>query len=92
MIKKGEPVIVVITCIFSGLVWGIIYLTLETLHDMAVMFNKRFIFLIANIFDVNVTTVFKGFIYSFLDGLLIGVIAIIILLKLKRKFIDKSKF
>lgn len=57
-----------------GLAWGFIYLIFSLMHSMTKMFNYEFIFLVANIFNVNVSTVFKGFIFSFIDGLLAGLI------------------
>ncbi len=57
-----------------GIAWGIIYLFLAAFHQMTAMFNNNFIFFIARIFNAQLDTVFSGFIFAFLDGLLFGLI------------------
>ncbi|MDO8548903.1 MAG: hypothetical protein Q7S39_01965 [Ignavibacteria bacterium] len=73
-----------------GLVWGIVYLIFSLMHSMTEMFNEEFIFLIANIFNIKISTTLTGFIFSFIDGVLLGAIVGFILLKLKRSFVDKA--
>lgn len=66
--------------IVYGIAWGIIYLFFAAFHQMTVMFNNNFIFFIARIFNAQLDTVFAGFIFAFLDGILFGLIPGTILL------------
>lgn len=75
-----------------GLVWGIIYLIFSLMHSMTEMFNEEFIFLIANIFNVKVATTLTGFVYTFIDGSLLGVILALFLVKIRKKIIDKNEY
>lgn len=86
---KEKTMILIISFSF-GLIWSIIYLVFSLMHSMTEMFNTEFIFLIANIFNIKITTTFAGFIFSFVDGTLITGTLAIIFLKLKRRFIDKE--
>lgn len=50
------------------------------------MFNDKFIFLIASIFSIKITTTLDGFIFSFVDGAVIGIITGILFIKIKQNF------
>ncbi len=74
--------------LFSGSVWGFIYLLFSRLHSMDKMFNKEFIFVVPKIIGVQVLTSTMGFVFSFLDGAIFGVIFTIIIFTIKR-FVSK---
>ncbi|MBK9099457.1 MAG: hypothetical protein IPM14_15355 [bacterium] len=84
-----EKTMVLIISFSFGLIWSVIYLVFSLMHRMTEMFNENFIFLIANIFNIKITSTFSGFVYSFIDGALIGGGLVVLFLKLKKRFIDE---
>jgi hypothetical protein len=78
--------VIIINGALFGLVWSFIFLIFALMHNMPVMFNDEFIFLIANIFNIKVDTTLGGFILSFIDGAVIGIITGILFIKIKKNF------
>lgn len=81
-----EKTIVLIISFSFGLVWSVVYLIFSLMHRMDEMFNDKFIFLIASIFSIKITTTLDGFIFSFVDGAVIGIITGILFIKIKQNF------
>lgn len=81
-IYKGITILIFGT--IYGLFWGSIYLLFSVAHGMIKMFNTEFIFGVATIFKIEILTKSVGFIFSFIDGFLIGVLIGLFLLKITR--------
>lgn len=69
---KIQHLILFGSAIIYGLVWSLIYLIFAGFHGMSQMFNNEFIWLIAGVFKIPLSTVFKGFVFAFLDGSILG--------------------
>lgn len=72
-----------------GIVWSFIYLLFFGFHGMTRMFNEKFIFLIANLLNVELSSITMGLIFAFLDGALFGSLFGVMLLIIYRKNHDK---
>ena len=84
MNKIKNAIIILIFGNIYGLFWGSIYLLFSAAHGMIKMFNTEFIFGVATIFKIEIVTKSSGFIFSFIDGFLIGVLIGLFLLKITR--------
>lgn len=64
--------VTLIICLLTAIVWSSIYFLQFLLHGMDNMFNNDFIFFFARIFSFDISTVYEGIAFSFIDGTLIG--------------------
>ncbi|MBU2447060.1 MAG: hypothetical protein KJ666_16025 [Bacteroidetes bacterium] len=80
-----KKIFVLVPLVF-GLLWGIIYLIFARLHSMNEMFNHEFIFGVAKIIRIQLDTTAFGFVFSFLDGFILGVLIEILILSARRLF------
>ncbi|MCZ7616430.1 MAG: hypothetical protein M5T52_23455 [Ignavibacteriaceae bacterium] len=89
---KISTLLLLTTSIAYGIVWSIIYLLVSIFHGMTRMFNDDFIFLIARLLHINLSSVLLGFIFAFLDGALFGSLLGILLLTIYKKILMNRLF
>jgi hypothetical protein len=68
----SSPKATLIASLLTAISWSSIYFLLFLMHGMDNMFNDDFIFFFAKIFGFDISTVYKGIAFSFIDGALIG--------------------
>ena len=85
MVVKIRFLILLGITLVYGIAWSFIYILFSAFHGMTRMFNEEFIFLIANLLNVELNSVTSGLIFAFLDGALFGSLFRIMLLIIHRK-------
>lgn len=84
MNRINKAIIILVFGTIYGLSWGSIYLFFSAAHGMIKMFNTEFLFVVATIFKIEILTKSTGFIFTFIDGFLIGILIGLFLLKITR--------
>lgn len=88
MFNKTEIFILTGAILIYGFTWAAVYLLLAAMHGMDKMFNDDFVFLIAKVFNISLTNIEKGFLFSFFDGAFLGLILGLLLLKIYKRWSD----
>ena len=85
MVKNIYFFILPICILIYGISWAMVYLTFSAFHGMNKMFNDDFVFLIASVFNIKISTITAGFTFAFFDGALFGlIVGTLIILVLKK--------
>ena len=85
MAKNIYFFILPICILIYGISWAVVYLAFSAFHGMTEMFNDDFVFLIARVFNVKMSSIPAGFTFAFFDGALFGlVVGIMIILVFKK--------
>ena len=85
MVKNIFLFILPICILIYGISWAMVYLTFSAFHGMNKMFNDDFVFLIASVFNIKISTITAGFTFAFFDGALFGlIVGTLIILVLKK--------
>jgi hypothetical protein len=61
-----------IVSLISAIAWSSVYYIFFQMHGMDKMFNDGFIFVFAEAFNLKVSTIYMGLMFSFFDGAVYG--------------------
>lgn len=84
-LKQPGMMIVVATTIIYGIIWGLIYLIFAAFHGMPEMFNDEFSWILARLLNVQLNSIWEGFLFAILEGSLLGLFFGFLLLKIYRR-------
>ncbi|MBK6912463.1 MAG: hypothetical protein IPJ03_19020 [Ignavibacteriales bacterium] len=85
MVKKIHFFILPTSSLIYGISWAVVYLTFSAFHGMTKMFNDDFVFLIASVFNIKISSITAGLTFAFFDGALVGLIVGTLIIMLFKK-------